>query len=510
MTQTQRSELEEELGIQLVKKIKYLGIWLTAKATTIKEDNYTKLLKEIKKDLEIWNRLQLSLMGRISSIKMNILPRVLYLYQVVPLHPGRDFFKNLNKITMTYIWQGKKARIKIKALQDTRDRGGLAVPDWELYYKAAGLTWIKEWMRLDDKRMLYLEGFDLIRGWHAFLWDGPDKQHMYFQRHIIRASLFKIWQGIKKTYYTKIPKWWSPMEALIFPNTLEIGKIMRYQDLLNHEGELTPRHQLQNGDTNIDWWHYTQIYSRYKADKIKYGIAKDLNELDRILLGADQKMITKTYNYLLRDKLIEETVKHNMTMWARDIGHNIQLADWEKLWKQNIKMTRATSYKENLIKMFYRWHLPPARLAKIHPNTSALCWKCKSKKGTYYHTWWKCRKAQHYWQDIKNIIEEITNIQIENSPEFFLFGMITAQHLKETKYLIIHILTAARLLFAQNWKSDQLPSKDKIVAKITECAEMDRLTLELQEKEESEYYLVWHQWYQWLERKISKNVEDRN
>ncbi|KAF7237863.1 LINE-1 retrotransposable element ORF2 protein, partial [Varanus komodoensis] len=164
LTQDQKKRLQEQVDLQIVKKVKYLGICLTAKCTTLKEDNYDKLLKdikvslpelteivsdqalktpkmlvlgdfnlhakmvltkaaqdfmvsmmagfplksepnssseysarcatlkednyiklfkEIKTDLEKWTNLQLSLLGRIAIVKMNILPKMLFLFQTI-------------------------------------------------------------------------------------------------------------------------------------------------------------------------------------------------------------------------------------------------------------------------------------------------------------------------------------------------------------------------------------------------------------------------------------------
>lgn len=68
-------------------------------------------------------KLQLSLLGKIATIKMNILPRVLYLFRVIPVNPGRTYFKDLDRMILKFIWQGKKARIKLKHLQDKREGG---------------------------------------------------------------------------------------------------------------------------------------------------------------------------------------------------------------------------------------------------------------------------------------------------------------------------------------------------------------------------------------------------
>lgn len=46
------------------------------------QDNYFRLLKEIQKDLEREEKMQLSMMGRIAAIKTNILPKVLFFFKL--------------------------------------------------------------------------------------------------------------------------------------------------------------------------------------------------------------------------------------------------------------------------------------------------------------------------------------------------------------------------------------------------------------------------------------------
>uniref|UniRef100_A0A2D4PTK3 Reverse transcriptase domain-containing protein n=1 Tax=Micrurus surinamensis TaxID=129470 RepID=A0A2D4PTK3_MICSU len=47
LTESQKKDLERKWGLQNAKKFKYLGIWLTGRCSSIKEDNYTKLLTQI-------------------------------------------------------------------------------------------------------------------------------------------------------------------------------------------------------------------------------------------------------------------------------------------------------------------------------------------------------------------------------------------------------------------------------------------------------------------------------
>ncbi len=92
--------------------IKYLGIPINSNINDLFKLNFIPLLKTIKGDLERWNNLPVSLMGRISSIKMNILPKFNYLFSMTPVFPPSSWFSSLNRIVNTFYWKGRKPRIK--------------------------------------------------------------------------------------------------------------------------------------------------------------------------------------------------------------------------------------------------------------------------------------------------------------------------------------------------------------------------------------------------------------
>ena len=128
-------------------------------------------------------------MGRISTIKMNILPRILFLFQTIPVLITEKTFKIWQKDLSKFIWQGKKPRIKFKLLQDDKEKGGFGLLDLRLYYEACGVMWLKEWIILENHMTLNLEGHYLKFGWHGFLWYDKIKANKAFNNHCIR-SLF--------------------------------------------------------------------------------------------------------------------------------------------------------------------------------------------------------------------------------------------------------------------------------------------------------------------------------
>lgn len=128
---------------------RYLGIIITSVTSQLFEANYGKLITEIKKDLARWEILPLTLIGRIETVRMNVLPRLLFLFQSLPIVVSNSIFKMLDKIISKFIWKNKKARIKYRTLLCPKEKGGLNLPNLKNYYWAAQLRAIIMWITKD-------------------------------------------------------------------------------------------------------------------------------------------------------------------------------------------------------------------------------------------------------------------------------------------------------------------------------------------------------------------------
>ena len=78
-------EKSENIILHNSYNIKYLGVTLIKQVKDLYDKTFTSLKKEIEEDTRKWKDLPCSWVGRINTVKMAILPKAIYRFNVIPI-----------------------------------------------------------------------------------------------------------------------------------------------------------------------------------------------------------------------------------------------------------------------------------------------------------------------------------------------------------------------------------------------------------------------------------------
>lgn len=131
---------------------------------------------------------------------MNVLPRFLYLFQMLPIKITKKVIAQLNSAIISFIWAKKRPRLRYSVLILPIKSGGLAAPSFLYYYLAAQSRFLLEWL-IDDPESTWIgpEAASLDRiPQRNLLYISTAKASALIKGNSILKNMLDIWRQIRK------------------------------------------------------------------------------------------------------------------------------------------------------------------------------------------------------------------------------------------------------------------------------------------------------------------------
>uniref|UniRef100_A0A8C5HQA3 Reverse transcriptase domain-containing protein n=1 Tax=Gouania willdenowi TaxID=441366 RepID=A0A8C5HQA3_GOUWI len=383
--------------------IKYLGLNISPNLNELIKLNHDPMLDKVTEDLRRWNNLPISLLGRIASVKMKILPKINYLFSMIPLKPPKQWFQRLDSTTTKFYTRNKKPKISLSTLQKNKDEGGLEAPNFMHYYLANQILYLTEWLNPKEYYNTWLE-IEQLDCKHIKLSDLPFitatlKHHNCFKNPLIASTLIAWWKALDITngqLKTSIlsPIWHNPdfknKKTPLYLKTWEESGITHLQDLFENDKIRSYNNLTQAFDINkSNFLQYLQV-----TETIKKTTPLDLTTLQPPELAIYMKKISTKSKKLSKIYRALSNTNCNylpIAKWEAELSITPSTDFWAEICCNTFKMTKNTNLQLIQYKVLHRSHITQQKMHKMGFSATDICSQCtQNTADSYLHALWLC------------------------------------------------------------------------------------------------------------------------
>ncbi|XP_076422449.1 membrane-associated guanylate kinase, WW and PDZ domain-containing protein 2 isoform X12 [Peromyscus maniculatus bairdii] len=469
--------------------IKYLGVTLTKQVKDLYDKNFKSLKKEIEEDLRKWKDLPCSWIGRVNIVKMAILPKAIYRFNAIPIKIPTQFFTDLERTILNFIWKNKKPRIAKRNLYNKTTSGGITIPDFKLYYRATVIktAWywhknrhVDQWNRIEDPDIN-------PHTYGHIIFDKEAKSVQWKKESIFNKWCWHNW--ISACRRLQIDPYLSPCTKLkskwikdlnINPATLnlleeKVGNSLERLGIGDHFLNITPVAQTLR--QTINQWDLLKLRSFCRAKDTVNKAKRQLTEWEKIFTNptSDRGLISRIYKEL--KKLDIKRTNSPIEKWALELNREFSTEESQMAERHLRNCSTSLIIREMQIKTTLRYHLTPVRVAKIKNTEDTLCWRGCGTRGTLLHCWWECKLVQPLWKSIWRFLRKL-GINLPQDPAIPLLGIYPRNAQSYHKSTCSAMFISALFVIAKTWKQPRCPSTEEWINKLWHIYTMEYYSAE--------------------------------
>lgn len=432
--------------------IRVLGMYVHPQYTRLLELNYDDILLKVENLFHVWNTRSLTPVGKITVINALCNSQFVYKLQSLPT-PPQYIFDNYTKAIREFIWDGKKAKIKLDRLCASYKEGGLQLRD----------------LRLVDKSLKLAKMQTIIEKKHFWT--------QYFYENCFTASLpiqslnFKakdIKKYIQPSFFRDVLYCWaeqnycSPLDNNdILQQTIWFNSHVRQQG-----GWLACGALIRAGVTkishiyNLDYGRFDSFeefvsnYGELVNFVTYYGIINSIpNKWKQILRRNEGVALNKpvpwvqafTSTKLKKSKFCFDHLRAQksfsndaiLQIWNVDLGLSLEINFLEKQFNRAGKIASCVKLWYFQYRIITKKILTNIHISKWDNTVSDLCSFCHASRETVVHLFCECPKVKMLWKALRKWIKHFHRLDILFTPSIIIFCCYRGKVAKLINILIL-------------------------------------------------------------------------
>ena len=424
------------------KPTKVLGLWLSKNTEEIIKINIDERITKLKSLLNMWKQRNLTLKGKITVLRSQALPLVLFAGTF--LYMSDIIIEEVEQILYSFVWPKGKHHVKKMTLIESIPNGGLKMPDLYSMLKAIKLTSIRRLITstsscsVTAKHILKTDNlatFFKCKNNTVFL----PKMPQYYKQ------LLDMWYSVYNNVPTSINE---VMNEIIWNNAAILrdnkpiqnkqweGKgIILIQDLFNDNMDFMSKLQIETVyNVKCNFIFLNGIKSAIPKKWLQIIKNTDLHVMKTIKAEKQQKTLISikiNKKYVNIDKVkcrhlywseIESIGQRPTSYYKWESEYYYATLDWEHINQIPYVCARETSLQSLQYQIIHRFY--PCRymlnIWKLEPDN-----KCKlcSEIDSIQHYFFDCKYVSLFWNCVKTWFKYNFDFVIKFGPLDILLGI---------------------------------------------------------------------------------------
>ena len=377
--------------------------------------NYEPKIQSMEYVIKSWATRKLSLRGKVIVIKSLLLSKLQYLASMLG-KPDQGIIRRIDRIVYKFLWNGSE-KIKRKVMMNSRDEGGLYVPDFETICQSAMVKWVYRYLHMENCNWKNIVDHALkcVGGVLVF------RCNLKKEESIINKIRSSVWRKIVYSWcdmnYVEnralLPDdivWLNSNLETIVVDKHCADKGLLYVNQFYESGSVVPYESIKdkhNVRLNIIYYHQiVQAIKKGYTDDCSNSSDDECSRIKQTILNkpGDKMLGKKIYRYLVKRKAERATVANK---WS----HIIDLdGDNTSFFNFIDKITIENKLRSFQFKFLHRILYFNDRLFKCKIVTSSLCDFCGEAIDSIDHRYFYCNVTQEFWRQLTIWIQAKYNV----------------------------------------------------------------------------------------------------